>query len=106
MYSLIEYFHLQNDTYCSKHAVKGNPLTQVSLGEINTLTAYSPSKHAQMSIAWETRCAQTCSERFELEETLLVLLEIEPVFVHRTAVLLYVLTIWRLSATIWVVPHS
>jgi len=59
------------------------------LSEINTLTASSPNKHAQMPITWKTRCAHIRSGRYELEETLLLLSEIEPAFVHRAAVPLY-----------------
>jgi len=40
-----------------------------------------------MYVTCETRCAHICSGRCELEEALLVLLEIEPLFVHRAAVL-------------------
>jgi len=60
--------------------------------EINTLTASSPNKHAQMPITWKNRCAHICFGRYELEETLLLLSEIEPVFVHRAAVPLYSIT--------------
>jgi hypothetical protein len=62
------------------------------LSEINTLKAPSPNKHVYMPITWKTRCAQICSERCELEETLILLSEIEPVFVRRAAILLSAIT--------------